>query len=557
MTSYRFRQQPPGVDFRRSRFFLVRFIVVLLFSLLGARLVYVQGYLRLDLQKKAARQLLKNKTAEPARYKILDRHESTLAETVKVYSCFADPSRIRQPGSVAKRLARALSMSEQGVLARIKKAPGAFVWIKRDVPSPVVAKLKKEDLPGVGFKTEVRRHYPTGPLLSHLLGLVGIDGHGLSGLERVYERVLDQSPEKQTVGEPALLPKGHLRLTIDSHIQQIVEQELEWGVRKTDAKSGMVIVQEPASGEILAMASWPPLSLDPDHPPLPTELRIPPAVDVFEPGSTFKIVALSAALEEKLFSFGSTFDGENGAWRVSGITIHDHEPQKKMTLVEVLAYSSNIGTAKIAERLGSERLYRYAQLFGFGSLPGSDIPGEARGVLRPLSRWSGVSKYTISFGQEVGVTALQLVGAFSALANQGRLMEPKVVDGIYSDQGEPLWRNAACPVRQVVSPETAQKAVDVLIQAVERGTGQNAQIQWDKNIKVAGKTGTAQKYDPTKRRYHESLTLISFCGFFPAQKPAFTILVILDEPSGTRWGGIDAAPVFRRIAEKLNSRIGV
>lgn len=284
-------------------------------------------------------------------------------------------------------------------------------------------------------------------------------------------------------------------------------------------------------------------------------MRVPALVDTFEPGSTYKIVVAAAVVEEKAIKPGETFSGEKGKWRVYDRTIHDHEPRGQMTLEDIMIFSSNIGTAKLAERLGTERLYQYSRLFGFGVFPGSCLPFEGKGMLRPPSKWSGMSKYTVSFGQEVSVSALQLIGAYSAIANGGTLMEPRIVNAIIGAEGDVLWENPPAEVRRVVSEETADRITHALTLAVQKGTGVNAQIQWDPSTQVAGKTGTAQKFDRVRRRYHETLTLVSFCGFFPAASPRYTIVVILDEPEGRRWGGLDAAPVFRRIAEQLSPKL--
>jgi cell division protein FtsI (penicillin-binding protein 3) len=452
---------------------------------------------------------------------------------------------VRNKPRVAKQLAAALGMNESALTSKLRKAKGSFLWIKRDLPSPQAARVKALKIPGVGFKSETRRQYPMGVMASHLLGFVGTDGVGLSGIENVYEKTLANKARFS----------GDVQLTIDAEIQQIVERELEWGSKKTGAKKGMAVVQDPWTGEILAMATWPPVSLDPENPPAPTDLRVPGLVDVFEPGSTFKIVTAAAAIEEHLVTDRDTFDGENGAWKVADITIHDHEPSKRMTFEEIIIRSSNIGTAKVAERIGATRLYQYARLFGFGVQPGSGLSGEAKGVLRPVSKWSGVSKYVVSFGQELGVTMVQLADAYSTIANGGILMEPRLVKRIADESGEPLWESSPGQVRRVVAPETTQKLTQILVKVVEKGTGVNAQIQWDPATKVAGKTGTAQKWDSVHHRYHELLSLVSFCGFFPADHPKLTMVVVLDEPEGRRWGGLDAAPIFRRIAEQLDPKL--
>jgi cell division protein FtsI (penicillin-binding protein 3) len=445
-------------------------------------------------------------------------------------------------------LAPRLGLNETALKQRIHHASGAFMWVKRNVPLTVVNEIKAKKWPGVGFKYEMRRHYPNGAMATHLLGLVGIDGHGLSGVEQAFESTLSAD---RKVPASKKFPRGPLQLTIDARYQTIAEKELDWGARKIGAKRGLVLIQDCSNGEILSMASWPTLSLDPDNPSPAKEMRMPALMDVFEPGSTFKIVMAAAALEERVVKEAELFNGEKGAWKVLNVTIHDHEPQKQMTLSDIMTYSSNVGSAKIGERLGANRLYQYARLFGFGVLPGCGIGGEAKGQLRTPNQWSGVSKYTVAFGQEVSVTALQMIGAYSAIANGGTLMEPRLIKNILDKQGDVAWEGENASVRRVVSPETAQKLTQMLTRVVDEGTGVPAQIHWNRNLKVAGKTGTAQKYNLKTRRYDEQLTLVSFCGFFPADKPRVSMLVILDEPEGRRWGGADAAPVFRRIAEQI------
>ncbi|OVE77468.1 hypothetical protein BVX98_02945 [bacterium F11] len=528
------------------RFLLVRAFVVFLFVVLGARLVYVQGIQRSMLKKRANRQIPAKGERAPFRYSILDRNGFSLAETIQTASCYVDPKMIKDSNRVAYELSRILDLDSSHLLSRIQKASGSFLWIKRNIPADLVDKIKAKKLSGVDFKIEDRRHYPFGVVSSHLLGLVGIDGTGLSGIEQRYDKKL-RSKES---------PSGHVQLTIDGLIQQVAERELDWGAKKTKSKKGMVVIQDPWTGHILAMASWPPLSLNPDDPPPSKELRIPPITDVFEPGSTFKVVVAAAIVEEKLVKEGEIFNGENGAWPVSSITIHDHEARDKMSFEDIFVYSSNIGTAKLGDRLGTKRMYQYARSFGFGVYPGSNLPGEVKGMLRPPVRWSGISKNVISFGQEVGVTALQMAGAYSAIANGGLLMEPRIVKAIVSRNNEStLWESEPASVRRVISKDTSEQLKKLLIEAVRKGTGQNARIHWRHDFVVAGKTGTAQKFDSAKNQYCNDLTLVSFCGFFPAGKPKLTMVVILDEPSGRSWGGVDAAPIFRRIAEQLSAQI--
>lgn len=529
---------------QKLRFRLVKSGVIFAFVALSLRLMWVQGVLHAELMQIADRRSSVPVSVDSRRFRILDRNSYPIAENVQVYSCFADPSLIHDKAGASRALASAFGMDESGV--RRKLAGGRFVWIKRNVSPTAAATLKLRKIPGIGFRLEIRRHYPSGPLASHLLGMVGIDGDGLSGVEQAFDTSLNP---KRT---PGTIPAGNVRLTIDSTIQRIAERELDWGARKTGAKRGTVLVQDPWSGEILAMASWPPMSLEPERPPKSGEMRVPALVDSFEPGSTFKIVTAAAAIEEKLVKPGELFNGENGKWKVYDRVIHDHEPRKLMTFEDIIIYSSNIGTAKLADRIGSDRLYQYARLFGFGVLPGSCLPFESKGMLRPPSKWSGISKYTVSFGQEISVTALQLIGAYSVIANGGILMEPRIVSAVVNDEGEAIWRNPGAEVRRAISAETAAKITHALTLVVQKGTGVNAQVQWDTATQVAGKTGTAQKFDRIKKCYSDTLTLVSFCGFFPAEKPKYVMVVILDEPEGKGWGSLDAAPVFRRIAEQLS-----
>ncbi len=531
------------------RFQLVKGLVIFAFLLLAGRLVWVQGVLRAELQEKADRRVATAPSVAGQRHNILDRNGTPIADNVQVYSCFADPTLIKDRASTCRILGAALRMDERVISKKLTSSKGSFVWIKRSVPASIALDIKERKIPGIAFRLEVRRHYPVGPIASHLLGLVGYDGLGLSGIEQAFEPVLNpqRSPER--------IPAGNIRLTIDADIQRIAERELDWGARKIGAKRGIAMVQDPSTGELLAMAAWPPLSLEPEHPPKSGELRVPPLVDSFEPGSTFKIVTAAAVVEEKLAKPGDQFNGEGGKWKVYDRVIHDHEPRKCMSFEDILIYSSNIGTGKLADRLGSERLYKYARLFGFGVFPGSCLPFESKGMLRPPQKWSGMSKYSVSFGQEVSVTALQLIGAYSAIANGGHLMEPRIVTSVMGPNGEAIWNNPPAEVRRVVSDDTAKEIRRILTLVVRKGTGVNAQIQWDPSTEVAGKTGTAQKYDPKKKGYSDTLSLVSFCGFFPASAPRYTILVLFDEPEGRRWGGLDAAPVFRRIAEQLSPKV--
>jgi len=535
------------------RYFLVRFAVVCSFCVLAARLVYVQGFIASNLEQKVKQQLLHAVDPGRPRAPIVDSRRVPLAESVQVHSCFVDPKEVKSKRDTAQTLASLLNMNEASLYRRMRQAKGRFMWVKRNVPIDVVNKIKAKKIAGVAFRSEYRRHYPQGDIASHLLGLVGVDGHGLSGIEQKFDGSLMPGERFFKSGSGGF-PDGTVQLTIDAGMQKIAERELDWGAKKCNARRGTVIIQEPATGKILALAAWPPMSLNPHDPSALEKIRVPPLSDAFEPGSTFKIVIAAAALEENLAQPHEIFYGENGSWKVSTIKIRDHEPRGRMTFEEIFIFSSNIGSAKIAERVGSERLYQYARLFGFGTYPGSGLSGETKGVLRHPTQWSAISKHVVSFGQEIAVTALQLVNAYSCVANEGVLMEPRIVQAVLSEDGQTVWEASPQKVRRVISEKTARALKDILTKAVDRGTGQNAQVRWNTDCLVAGKTGTAQKFDTVLKRYRMDLSLVSFCGFFPADKPKMTMLVILDDLQGRRWGGTDAAPIFRRIAEQISSK---
>ncbi len=400
-----------------------------------------------------------------------------------------------------------------------------------------------------------------------LLGYVGNEGRGLSGLEQMFDGWLtDPRPARRSLRDgkgagvslaSASTEEGEgswLRLTLDRTLQYMAERELEWGLKRSRAKAGLILVQDPWTGEILAVASGPRALDGEDAPSHPADLSIPFVQWVFEPGSTFKIVAAAAALEEKMVRAEETFDCENGDWAYADIRIHDHTKENVLTFAQVMERSSNIGFAKVSLRLGKEKFYKYVRAFGFGSLTGSEIPGESAGLVRPLWRWSGVTLPVMSFGQEVGVTALQLAGAYSAVANGGTLLEPRLLKEARNSSGETRSWPPSTVVRRVMSPGTSETLKKMLQGVVTRGTGHDALLEgWT----VAGKTGTAQKVDPKTGRYSPDRFIASFCGFVPAERPRLTIVVVYDEPQGVSWGGYNAGPVFRNVAWHAMTYLGV
>jgi len=543
---------------------LVLFLV--LYVALVSRAFQLQVVSGETLGKLADRQHKKSLTLYPERRFIFDRNGQKLAATVMADSVYVDPSSVEERRKVSSKLSSILGVKRQKVAGAVS-SQGSFRWVARQI-SPVRAeRIRTLKLKGVHLVQEPKRFYPHREMACHLLGFAGLDSTGLDGLESKYDEYLKAVPKKVVWGRDARGYKIYLNndsgdivddkscslfLTIDSKIQYIVESQLRKAIEGTGAKGGTVIVMDPGTGEVLAMASEPRFN--------PNVFSIYPAdarrnravIDSFDPGSVFKPFVAAAALEEGLVTETDMFDCENGSYRVGNRVIHDAQNEKfqKLNLQEILKYSSNIGSIKIAERLGREKLYRYITMFGFGSKTGVDLPGESRGILRNPKDWSDVDFATIAFGQGVSVTAIQLVAAMSAIANDGVLMKPHVVRCMVDKKGSVVKEFEPVAVRRVISPETSHRIASILTDVVEGegGTGKNARIV---NLSVAGKTGTSQKFDFDLGRYSAEKVEASFVGFFPAEDPQMVILVVLDEPETCRWGGAAAAPVFKKVSEQI------
>jgi cell division protein FtsI (penicillin-binding protein 3) len=486
---------------------------------------------------------------------ICDRLGRILAMSVKEYTLFFDFNQIDDIKTVENGLRKVNITVSPGVLASEKDA--SFVPVARGLDMATMQRIKELDLKGVGFVAGYDRQYPEGKMACHLLGVVGKDGNGLEGVELLAnaslsgEKITDlryRDGRGREISDKLVDPKdlrgANVYLTIDGNLQFIAEQEIEKAWKEARAKRAMVIIQDPRSGEILAMASRP-AYMPGDH--SGAVLKNPVISDIFEPGSTFKLVTAAAALEEKAIKPTETIWCEDGKYNVFGHTINDHEKKGFLTIAQIFEYSSNIGSAKIGQRLGKETLYRYIRQFGFNSLSGIDLPGEAKGLLKKPDTWSGLSLPIISFGQEVGATALQITNAYSAVANGGMLMEPKVIAEIKSPGGQTVYRAEKRAIRRVCSPEVAQQMKAMMQGVVDEGTGLMAKVP---GYSVGGKTGTAQKRDPRTGRYSVSCYVASFCGVIPLSNPRLTIFVLLDEPQGDYYAASRAAPVFNRIASR-------
>jgi cell division protein FtsI (penicillin-binding protein 3) len=541
-------------------FFLVLFIA------LGSRAFQLQILSGKELKALAQKQHTQTLQLQPERGIIFDRNGEKMAATIMTDSVCADPSKINNPGEVAGRLA-AILRTEKTDLQKKLTGTKNFCWLARRIAPEQAALVQELKVEGIFIIKEPMRYYPSGELAGHLIGFVGMDATGLEGLELRYDRYLKGTPEKliwtrdakgkrlyPRVERPETVQKENysLVLTIDNRIQNMVESHLKAAVKDKGAKGGFAIVMDPRTGEILALANE--MGFDPNRftEVTPQTGKNKAITDCFDPGSTFKPFLVAAALEEGVAKETDMFNCENGNYAVANRVIHEAQRKRHaaLSLHDILKYSSNIGSAKVGEKLGKEKFYEYIRKFGFGQKTGIDLPGETAGLLRPVENWTRVDAATIAFGQGISVTAIQLITALSSVANHGVLMKPFIVRGLMDRKGTLVETYHPTVVRRVVSPETAKRLTAILTDVVGMadGTGKHARIV---NVAVAGKTGTSQKFDFAKKAYSSERVKTSFMGFFPAENPQIAILVILDEPQKDRWGGVAAAPVFKNIGEQL------
>jgi cell division protein FtsI (penicillin-binding protein 3) len=535
----------------------------------SARLVYLQVSQHADLTNRARQQQQNALDTTPQRGELLDRQGRQLARSVQTISLFIDPKELDagKLDCTAQQLSVALGLKHADLLQQLSSAKDAdsrFLWIVRRLDVDRGNQILALNLPGVHSVIEPKRYYPNGSLASHVLGYVGIDGQGLGGLEHFYNSKIKGEPgelflERDATGrayesfEIASKPGQTVVLTIDQTIQYHAERALEAAVKQSRAKSGTAVVLDPHTGEILALANAP--SFDPNNVAASTaETRSNWALqNIYEPGSTFKIVAFSAALDRKLARPDDHIDCQMGAITVAGRVVHDHHPFGSLTISEALAKSSNVGAIKLGLRVGDESMYDYITRYGFGSRTGIELPGETNGILRKVDRWQPSSIGSIAIGQEVGVTPVQMVSAFGAVANDGVRIAPHIVREVRNAGGAVIYR-AQPQQRRVINPETAVALRGMLEGVTLRGTAKKAQVD---GYSAAGKTGTAQKIDPRTKTYSATKFVGSFVGFAPVNNPQVAIIVVIDEPSGAYHGGDVAAPVFREIAEQILPGLGV
>ena len=528
------------------------------FGILGYRGVKLHTKPDNKIENLAERQYTKTVRPVPIRGNIYDRRGQELAVSVSSYSLAVHPHLVSNSSQLARQLSTILNMKSRDIRKKLGSSR-KFVWIKRRLMPEEVERIERLNEPALNLQKEARRYYPNRELASQILGAVGYDGEGLGGLELSYDDYL-RGPEAKEVAyrdaRGAIFDSSenpldsdavsHLQLTIDRNVQYVAETELATAAHRLKIKKGTVVVMDPRSGAILAMASYPRFNPNTYSNYELEKWRNVALSDSFEPGSVFKAITAAAALDSGKFDTDSHIYCENGRLQIGSTVIKDHEQYGNLSFGEILKYSSNIGTAKLADSIGKKELYKVIQRFGFGNKTGVDFPGEAPGSVRNHETWHPVDLAAASFGQGLNTTALQIASAYSTIANNGKRMKPYLVEKITRPNGEVIKEFEPKALGTVIRPETA-RTVAFLLEAVTQkgGTGTAAAIP---GYRVAGKTGTAQKFDTAKKAYSKTDYFSSFVGFAPADNPRLVVYVGLDSPKGDRiYGGQIAAPIFRNV----------
>lgn len=557
-----------------TRFLLIVALFVVWIGIIGVRLVHLQVNQHEWLRERALDQRRDELKSKMLRGSILDNSGRALALSVKVRSLYADPREIEDVPAFSQKVGIALKIKPQQLAADIQEAKRnnkRFVWLARKLDEDKARKLnetlkeekiKKFDEPkfqGLHWKEEQKRSYPYGTLASQVIGFSDLDDIGRAGIELSQEKILrgttvemwrdrDRLGRVYDESEETREPPKDVVLTISNSIQYKVEQALKEGAEAANAKSGMAIVLDPKTGEILAMANYPTFDPNKFNEASPDVYSNKTIQSLYAPGSVFKLVTYSSAMEEKLISLDGMIDCGNGSINVAGHVFRDSHCHKSISYTTAFAVSSNIGAIKTAMSLGKDKFYNYTRNFGFGEPTGIELPGEIRGQFRSPQTWNGDSLASMSIGYEMGVTALQTATAFATIANDGVKVKPHIIKEIRSNDGTTI--STTVPEKtQVVSPETARNVRQMMRQVVLSGTGKRAQLN---GYSSAGKTGTAWKFDPKLKKVSSSKYISSFIGIAPLDNPAVVIAVVLDEPKGgARDGGQVSAPIFRQIAEQI------
>ncbi len=549
----------------RARQYFVFIIIILIYFGLITRLASLQLFQNDYYISKANRQHEKYMSIEAQRGTIFDRYMEPLALSLTYYSVCADPRSIKAKDETAHILAETLNLDRESVIKKLNKDK-SFVWIKRKINDADAAKIRDANLRGVFLRAEIKRTYPNDEMASNIIGFAGVDNQGLEGVELKFNDDLQGEKGFKHLLRDARFKSVLLRsadskmpvngnnvvLTIDSVIQVIVEKVLKKTAEKYHTESIFCVVMEPDTGKILAMANYPNFKLNDYKTSLAENRKNRSVSDIFEPGSVFKIISISAAINEDVVKADDVFDCEMGEYRVGGRILHDYHPYGNLTVEKILEKSSNIGTVKIAQKLGAYKLHKYIRDFGFGEFSNVDLPGEVPGIVRHPKIWSRSDITTIPMGQGVAVTALQLASAVSTIANGGFLLKPAIIEKISTIDGRDAFSFTPIVRRKVLNTNTCDIIKNMMANVVALGTGRRAK---SKIYEFCGKTGTAQKVNPNGG-YYDNKYYATFVGFAPKDTPKLTIVISANDPHPGHFGGTVCAPAFKEIAEKSLQYIG-
>ena len=552
----------------RSRCVLVCTGFVGLFSIFSFRLIYLQAIKHDEYAGLAAEKHVNKQPIYAERGMILDANNKVLAHNVPMKTVVADATRFNNRQAIVALVSHELRIPS-GELAEKLDGERRYIVIKREVPAATANALRQKlhagNLRGIDFEPDAKRIYPNGSMLCHVIGFTDFEHHGIQGVEASMEEYLHGQDgyrfiEHNRAGEEIVPYRGQeraprdgyqVRLTVDLGLQNIVENEIDAAMQQYSPQKATIILMRPQTGEILAMANRPHFDLNLRSEARPEQMKNRAIIDMMEPGSTFKIVAAAAALNERKVHPDSSIFCENGLWNFGGTALHDHRAFSNLSVREILIKSSNIGAAKLALTVGDQKFYEYIRRFGFGERTGIELPGEINGLIRAPKSWSKISITRIPMGHEIGVTPLQMTVAMATIANGGKLIMPRIVKSITTSDGKSVSSLSPVVLRQVISPETAKEIGDALRGVVsDSGTAAAAAVP---GFIIAGKTGTAQKVDP-RGGYEEGKYVVSFAGYLPAEHPEFVGLVVLDDAHTSKpelnYGGLVAGPIFSRLAEK-------
>jgi cell division protein FtsI (penicillin-binding protein 3) len=548
----------------RFRLYALSGLLCLWLLTICVRLVYLQIFCYGDFERRAQHQQQRSFELSPKRGVIYDRAGRELAMSIQVDSAFVVPSETPDLANTISLITRIAQDDPRVVLADCS-AHKTFCWVARKADAEVIERIRALNLQGIHFQKEPKRFYPKRELAAQILGYVGTDDQGLSGLERQFNRQLRGKPGKLMISVDARKhwfasvekePESgnSLVLTLDQNIQYIAERELERGMEETHAIAGTVIVENPRTGEVLALTNRPTFNPNIRKEIKNDALKDRAVSDIYEPGSTFKMVTIAAGLEEKITRPDEMFDCQMGSIVINGMRIRDSKPHGLLSVADIIAESSDVGAIKVALRLGDERFYKYIRAFGFGRQTGIELPGETRGLTKPVERWSKVSIGAISMGQEIGISPMQLASLISTIANDGVHVPPRIVAGttvagtIGPQNAPPTIAFQPAEGTRVISSLTAAEMRQMLQGVVLHGTGRKAILE---GYSSAGKTGTAQKVDPATGGYSKTKYVASFAGFAPINDPQIAVVVILDSAVGLHQGGQVSAPVFERVTQQV------